>query len=75
MVECSIESYICTKTTEVNVSAFVYKLFHKDFSPIIGTNFVETQLFLCLTYNNVVGVLVLVLVLVLTLIISYLSWD
>ena len=29
---------LCTKITEVNLSAFVYKLFHEDFSPIIETN-------------------------------------
>ena len=27
-----------TKITEVNLSVFVYRLFHEDFSPIIGTN-------------------------------------
>ena len=27
-----------TKITEVNLSVFVYRLLHEDFSPIIGTN-------------------------------------
>ena len=27
-----------TKITEVNVSTLVYRLFHEDFSPIIGTS-------------------------------------
>ena len=30
--------YVRTKITEVNLSAFVYRPFHEDFSPIIGTN-------------------------------------
>ena len=30
---------IYAKITEVNLSILVYRLFHKDFSPIIGTNF------------------------------------
>ena len=29
---------LCTKITEVNLSGFVYRLFHEDFSPIIRTN-------------------------------------
>ena len=28
---------ICTKITEVNVSVFVHRRFHENFSPIIGT--------------------------------------
>ena len=28
-----------TKVTEVNVPVFVYRLFHEDFSPIVGANF------------------------------------
>ena len=31
-----------TKITEVNLSVFVYRLFHEDFSPILGTNHRET---------------------------------
>ena len=27
------------KITEVNLFVFIYRLFHEDFSPIIGTNF------------------------------------
>ena len=27
-----------SKITEVKLSAFVYRLFHDDFSPIVGTN-------------------------------------
>ena len=29
---------LCTKITEVNLSAFVYRLFHADFSPFVTTN-------------------------------------
>ena len=33
----------CTKITEVNLSAFVYKLFDEDcWDPIVGTNLVLT---------------------------------
>ena len=28
---------LCTKITEVNLSVFVYRLLHEDFSSIIGT--------------------------------------
>ena len=28
---------MCTKITEVNLFAFIYRLFHEDFSPILGT--------------------------------------
>ena len=39
MVECSMESFMhVVKNTEVNLSVIVYKLFHEDFSPVIGTN-------------------------------------
>ena len=27
-----------TETTEVNLSAFVYRLFHEDFSSLVGAN-------------------------------------
>ena len=27
-----------TKITEVNLSAFVYKVFHEDFFPLVGTD-------------------------------------
>ena len=27
---------LCTKITEVNLFAFAYRLFHEDFSPILG---------------------------------------
>ena len=30
--------YICTEISEVNLSAFIYRLFHEDFSSIIRTN-------------------------------------
>ena len=33
-----INSNICTKATEVNLSAFIYRLFHKDVSSIVGIN-------------------------------------
>ena len=29
---------IYNKITEVNLSAFVYRLFHEDFSPLVGTS-------------------------------------
>ena len=29
---------VCTKISEVNLSAFIYKAFHEDFSSIIGIN-------------------------------------
>ena len=31
----------CTKIPEVNLSAFIYRLFHEDFSSIIGPNPVD----------------------------------
>ena len=34
------EDCTCTKITEVNLSAFVYRLFHEDFSPIVGSNLI-----------------------------------
>ena len=34
-----------TKIIEDNLSVFVYRLFHEDFSPIVGTN-VDLNLFL-----------------------------
>ena len=39
-----------TKITEVNLSEFVYRLFHEDFSPIVGTNLDGTGPFPCLIY-------------------------
>ena len=30
-----------TKITEVNLSLFIYRLFHEDFSPIMGINFIH----------------------------------
>ena len=36
VVECSRRA-LCTETSEVNLSAFIYRLFHEDFSSIIGT--------------------------------------
>ena len=38
VVECSMESFM-HKIIEVNLSAFVYRLFHEDFSPISRTNY------------------------------------
>ena len=35
VVECSA---LCTKITKVNYPPFVYRLFHEDFSAIVGTN-------------------------------------
>ena len=34
----------CTTSLEVNVSALIYRLFHADFSLIIGTNSVFTPM-------------------------------
>ena len=31
-------STVATKLTEVNLSVFVYRRFHEDFFPIVGTN-------------------------------------
>ena len=28
--------HICTEISEVNLSAYVYRLFHKDFSSLVG---------------------------------------
>ena len=33
-----MESFICTKVSGVNLSAFIYRLFHEDLFSIIGTN-------------------------------------
>ena len=37
-----IEEIIClkkyTKISEINLSAFIYRLFHEDFSSIVGIN-------------------------------------
>ena len=32
---------INTRITEVNLSAFIYRLFHDNFSPIVGINPVQ----------------------------------
>ena len=29
---------LCTNISEVNLSAFTYRLFHEDFSSVVGTN-------------------------------------
>ena len=34
MVECSMGELLYTKILEVNLFAFVYRLFHEDFSPV-----------------------------------------
>ena len=31
-------SIYCTEITEINLSTFVYRLFHEDFSSLVGTN-------------------------------------
>ena len=38
MVECSMES---TRISEGNLSAFIYRLFHENFSSVIRTNTVQ----------------------------------
>ena len=48
---------LCIEISKVNLSAFIYRLFHEDFSAIIGTNtgfsnlcvskFIKVKLFLC----------------------------
>ena len=30
--------HVCTKIAEVNLSVFIYRLFHEDFSSILRTN-------------------------------------
>ena len=37
---CAQWRALYTKITEVDLSAFVYRLFHEDFSPILGKNYV-----------------------------------
>ena len=37
-------TYIFSKITDVNLSAFIYRLFHQDFSSILGTNPERTNL-------------------------------
>ena len=32
---------VCTKISELNLSAFIYRLFHEDFSSIVGINRVQ----------------------------------
>ena len=34
-----------TTITEVNLTAFIYRLFHEDFSSILGINFILRNLF------------------------------
>ena len=41
-----------TKITEVNLSAFVYRLFHEDFSPIVGTNLDWREIFMKQSVNK-----------------------
>ena len=33
-----VSGALCTKISEVNLPAFIYKLFHEDFSSIVETN-------------------------------------
>ena len=44
MVECSIESFM-QKISEFNLSAFICRLFHEDFSTITRRNLHETVSF------------------------------
>ena len=37
VVECSMGSLLYTKILEVNLFAFAYRLFRRDFSPLDGT--------------------------------------
>ena len=46
-----------TKITEANLPVFVYKLFHDDFSPILGTNysrFILVDLLIVLPHNFII---------------------
>ena len=43
-----------TKITEVNLSAFIYRLFHDDISSIVRTNPVANSS-MCVRYFNLVG--------------------
>ena len=45
--------YITQRFSEVNLSPFVYRLFHEDFSPVIERYLVETYPFTCLIYKHV----------------------
>ena len=36
-MKISLQLFLCTKITEVNLSAFIYILFHEDVSPSIVT--------------------------------------
>ena len=38
MVECAQWRALCIKITEVNLYAFDYRLFHEEFSSIVGAN-------------------------------------
>ena len=40
-----------TKILEVNLFAFAYRLFHRDFSPINGTFSIGTHSICCSNYN------------------------
>ena len=57
------------KITEVNLSTFVYKLFHEYFSPIVRTTLVVTQYeaicFLCVNVSDISTVKLAVHILVL----------
>ena len=56
-----MESFKSTKISEVNLSAFTYRLFHENFSSIVGINpVVNSQPSTCLIdliYSNLVGCL------------------
>ena len=46
VIECSMGSFLYTKILEVNLFAFAYKLFRRDFSPLDGTYCMGTHSFL-----------------------------
>ena len=47
---------VYTNITEVDLSAFVYRLFQEDFSSVLGANVVGFQLYQFFICNNLVGI-------------------
>ena len=45
-MNCIIYIYTHTKILEVNLCAFAYRLFHRDFSPLDGASCIGTHSFL-----------------------------
>ena len=45
--------YIYTDITEVNLSVFIYRLFHEDFSSLIGTKYIYTYTYIMSVYIHI----------------------